>query len=212
MPSPQLREFLGEASTAYAEQLKSDSDAQDYLTNTRNLSADKQAYFRLGSVVDPLPGHEKYAGTISIPYLTRTGVVGMKFRNLNPDAKAKYLNLPKQPVRLFNPEALFSPKPYIAICEGEMDTMTAHGRMLPAIGVPGVDGWQAWFDRPLTGYDAVYVLADNDDAGQGMKFAEFVAERLENVRVVPMPKGHDVNSFVAAEGYSALLNKIGIEA
>jgi DNA primase len=209
VPSKQSREFLGEACTAYQQQLT--AEAREYLTTVRNLSADRQAFFRLGYVDDPLPGHEKYAGRIAVPYLTRSGVVMIKFRSLN-DAKPKYLNLSGQPTRIFNPAALFSHKPYIAICEGEFDAMTAHSQQLPAIGVAGVDAWQSYFDRPLAGYDAVYVLADNDDKGQGIGFAEMVADRVDNVRIIPMPEGHDVNSFVGAEGYSALLDRIGLKA
>lgn len=192
------------------EQLAGADHAREYLTTSRNLSEDRQAYFHLGYVDDPLPGHEKYAGRITIPYRTRAGVVSIKFRVLPPNDGPRYLNLSGQPPRIFNPEALFSAKPYVAVCEGEFDTMTAHSQILPAIGVAGVDSWQPWFDRPLTGYDAVYVLADNDDKGQGIAFAEKVADRVENVRIIPMPSGHDVNSFVAEQGYQALLDKIGV--
>lgn len=212
VPSKQLRALLDEASTAYADQLQGEEGtaAREYLTDTRALSADRQAFFKLGYVSEPLPGHEKYAGRIAVPYLTAAGVVNIKFRALPPADKPKYLNISGQPPRIFNPAAFFNPRPYIAICEGEFDTITAHGQRLPAIGVPGVDGWQPWFDRPLRGYDAVFVLADSDDNGQGIAFAEMVADRIENTRIIPMPEGHDVNSFVAANGYEALLERIGI--
>jgi DNA primase len=177
---------------------------------TRGLSPDKQAFFRLGYVNNPVPGHDKFTGRIVIPYLTRTGVVGMKFRALGDTDGAKYLNLPRQATRIYNPEAFFSDKPYIGICEGEIDAMTAHNRLLPAVGLPGVSQWQEWMDRPFAGYETIYVLADNDDKGQGKKFGEEIEERLENVRVILMPEGHDVNSFVAAEGHTALLERIGI--
>lgn len=207
--SEQQREFLDTALTEYQDQLGQDDAAQDYL-RTRGLSADKQAYFRLGYVSDPVPGHEKFKGRIVIPYLTRNGVVGMKFRALDPEAKAKYLNLPRQAPRIFNPEAFFSDKPYIAICEGEMDAMTAHSRLLPAVGMPGVSSWEEWFSRPFAGYEVIYVLADNDDKGQGAKFADELSERLENVRTILMPPGEDVNSFVIKEGHEALLGKVGL--
>lgn len=178
---------------------------------TRGLSGDKQAYFKLGYVNDPIPGHEKFVGRIVIPYVTRAGVVGMKFRAIEDDAKAKYLNLPRQQPRIFNPEAFFSPKPYIAICEGEIDAMTAHSRILPAVGLPGVSSWQEWFARPFDGYETIYVLADNDDKGQGQQFADEIAERLDNVRTILMPEGHDVNSFVNNHSHAALLDRAGIK-
>jgi DNA primase len=136
----------------------------------------------------------------------------MKFRAIEDDVKAKYLNLPKQPPRIFNPEAFFSDKPYIAICEGEIDAMTAHSRLLPAVGLPGVSSWQEWFERPFAGYEAIYVLSDNDDKGQGAQFAEEIAERLDNVRITPMPDGMDVNTFVNNHSHAALLARLGIES
>lgn len=196
----------------YQEQLKDDDDAQAYLSQTRGLSAAKQAYFRLGVVNEPVAGHEFYRGRIVIPYLTRAGVVGMKFRDQTGQANAKYLNLPRQAARIFNPEAFFSDKPYIAISEGEIDAMTAHSRVLPTVGMPGVSSWQEWFMRPFDGYECIYVLSDNNDKGQGTAFAEEIAERLDNVRITPMPDGHDVNSFVKDHGHEALLSRLGLKS
>lgn len=196
------------ALTEYQDQLATDDAAQDYLRN-RGLSADKQAYFRLGFISDPVPGHEKFSGRIVIPYLTRNGVVGMKFRAIE-DRKDKYLNLPRQAPRIYNPEAFFSDKPYIAICEGEIDAITAHSRLLPSVGLPGVSSWQEWFSRPFNGYEVIYVLADNDDKGQGAKFADELSERLENVRTILMPEGMDVNTFVSENNHDALLERVGI--
>jgi DNA primase len=210
VPSKQSREFLAAASAAYMDQLANANHAQDYLKN-RGLSADRQAFFKLGYVNDPLPGHESYAGRIAIPYVTRSGVVGFKFRSLSEGKdKFKYLYPTGQATSIFNPEAFFHPRPYIAVCEGEIDTMTAHGRMLPAVGFPGAKAIKPWFWKPLAGYDAVYILADGDDNGESMAWANHIAEYVENTRIIPMPTGHDVNSFVTENGYDALLDKIGI--
>jgi DNA primase len=206
--SEQQKAFLDTALTEYQDQLSQDDAAQDYLRN-RGLSADKQAYFRLGYINEAVPGHEKFTGRIVIPYLTRAGVVGMKFRAIE-DRKDKYLNLPRQAPRIFNPAGFFSDKPYIAICEGEIDAMTAHSRLLPAVGLPGVSSWQEWFARPFIGYETIYVLADNDDKGQGAKFADEIAERLENVRTILMPEGMDVNKYVTENSHDALLERVGI--
>jgi DNA primase len=63
----------------------------------------------------------------------------------------------------------------------------------------------------IRGYKAVYVYADNDDQGTGLeKFAEPLAGMIENARVILMPKGHDVNSFVQENGYDALKELIGV--
>lgn len=211
IPSLKQKEYLGTALTAYADQLSRDESALDYLTSQRNLSAAKLQYFNLGFVADPLPGHEMFKGRIAIPYKTRAGVVGFKFRALSPDAKAKYLYPTGQQHSIFNPEAFFSPKPHIAICEGEIDAMTAHSQLLPAVGMPGVSSQKPWFTRPFQGYETIYVLADTDDKnGEGLAFAEDLASKLQNVRIIPMPTGHDVNSYVSAEGYESLIERIGL--
>ena len=60
----------------------------------------------------------------------------------------------------------------------------------------------------LAGYRAVYVLADNDDKGQGNTFAEKVAVQVRNSRIVLMDAGHDVNSFYVANGAGSIKAKI----
>lgn len=194
----------------YQSQLFADDDAMEYLTTARGFSRDRLQYFRLGYVANPHDVEfEDFKGRIVIPYLTRAGVVGMKFRDITGEAKAKYLNIRHQPPRIFNPEAFFSGKPYIAICEGEMDAMTTHCQRLPAVGFPGVDAWQPWFPRCFEGYERVYMLADTDDKeGQGVRFAHKIADNIENVVIAPMPEGHDVNSFVLEFGQEALIERI----
>jgi len=112
--------------------------------------------------------------------------------------------------RIFNPEAFFDPRPYICICEGEMDAITATQAGLPAVAIPGVARWDSYLVRCFDGYDAVYVLADNDDAGQGEEFAETLCREIPNARQVMMPEGHDVNSFYCEAGGPALYERLGI--
>lgn len=208
--SPQRREYLENALTEYQSQLQGDDDALEYLMTERGLSRDRLLYFRLGYVASPHDVEfEDFQGRIVIPYLTRAGVVGMKFRDVSGESKAKYLNIRGQPARIFNVEAFFSGKPYIAVTEGEIDAMTAHCRRLPTVGMPGVDSWQPWFSRPFEGYERVFMLADSDDKeGQGIRFANKIAAEVENVVIAPMPKGHDVNSFVLEYGHDALIERI----
>jgi hypothetical protein len=58
------------------------------------------------------------------------------------------------------------------------------------------------------GYQHVYILADNDDKGQGATFAEKVAASVPNSRIVLMPAGHDVNSFYAVNGEGSVRARI----
>jgi DNA primase len=163
---------------------------------------------------------------ISIPYLTRSGVVTIRFRRIGDGDGPKYRSVPGDPPRIYNPNALLVPSEYIAICEGEIDTVTAHeagmraahgraadlGVSLPAVGVAGVSAFKSYFARCFKGYKAVFMLADGDDKGQGMEFAEKLAEQIKNLRICPMPAGHDVNSFVLANGPEALLDLLEITA
>lgn len=203
MPERNLRTFLDRATTTYYEALRNHPRAVEYLRDERGLSGDNVRFFRLGVVADPLPGHERYQGRIAIPYLTATGTVLMRFRALD-DGGPKYLTeTGADDARLFNPADLSRPEPFIAVCEGEIDAITAHQAGIPAVGVSGVSKWRPFFNRVFAGYAQKFVLADGDDAGQGVEFADKVAAKIGG-RVIPMPSGHDVNSYVKAEGPDAL--------
>lgn len=112
--------------------------------------------------------------------------------------------------RLFNPSALLVPGPIVAIAEGEFDAMTATQAGIPTVGIAGVGAWRDVFARCFKGYRTVFVLADNDDKGQGEQFAEKVASQIENALVVRMPNGHDVNSFTLENGPEALRERMGL--
>jgi DNA primase len=206
---------LALAVETYQAQLAADSAGVAYL-QSRGLSKDSATYFRLGAVRSPILelGHEPYAGMLCIPYLTPAGPVSLRFRAL-PDADGqvigpKYRSMPGDMPRLFNPSALLQPGPYVAICEGEFDTMTAVQAGIPAVGAAGVSSWRPAFSRAFRGYRKVFILADSDDKGQGMAFGEKLADEIENAVIVPMPLGHDVNSFVLEQGPEALRERLGL--
>jgi DNA primase len=135
----------------------------------------------------------------------------VRFRRLGDGDGPKYRSVPGDPPRIFNANALLVPSDHIAICEGEFDAMAATLAGIPAVGIAGVSAWKSYFARCFKGYRAVYILADHDDKGQGMEFAEKVAEQIKNARISPMPAGHDVNSFVLANGPEALLDQLEIK-
>jgi hypothetical protein len=172
------------------------------------------ARFQLGFVADPLPGHEQYRGFLAIPYLRWSAdkewsVVSMRFRCVEDHehtGHGKYMTVAGDRPRLYNTLALLRPSPVVAITEGEFDAITAQVCGLPAVGVPGVQAWQPHFREPFLGYRDVFVLADGDDAG--LKFANAVAGTLPNAKVIPMPAGSDVNSFVGKQGKEALLERV----
>jgi DNA primase len=201
------------AVTTYQSQV--DIGAVSYLTS-RGLSKDSAISFRLGVVKDPLSelGHEPYRGMLCLPYLTPAGPVSLRFRAL-PDSEGqitgpKYRTMPGDMPRLFNPSALLASGPYVAICEGEFDAMTAVQAGIPAVGAPGVSSWKPAFSRAFRGYRKVFILADSDDKGQGLQFGEKLAGEIENAVLVPMPAGHDVSSFVLEQGAEALRERLGL--
>ncbi|MDG9711130.1 toprim domain-containing protein [Streptomyces sp. DH10] len=212
VPEPALRSFLEEATARYEAALHGPAGihAEEYLTN-RGLSEDSVRSLRLGYVENPLPGHESAHGYISVPYLTRAGIVSVRFRRIGDGEGPKYRSVPGDPPRIYNANALLEPSDFIAICEGEFDTAITRQVGIPAVGIAGVSAWKDYFARCFKGYKAVYILADADDKGQGMEFAEKVAPQINNARISPMPGGHDVNSFFLESGGAALLDRLEIK-
>lgn len=214
VPSKSQKDFLGSAAAQYAADLAVHGAAQAWLMK-RALSEASARSFQLGVVANPLPSHEQYRGRLAIPYLTLSGVCGMAFRCLEShDCKeahggTKYLYSKGDSRRMFNTPALDTQSPWIAICEGEMDTIAATQAGVPAVGVPGVTNWQRYWARCFKGFDTVYILADADDVGQGSEMAKKIESHVPQARTILMPQGHDVNSLIIEQGPEALIARIG---
>jgi DNA primase len=110
---------------------------------------------------------------------------------------------------IYNVMALTSNVDTIYVCEGEFDTISAVQAGLPAIGIPGANSWQSVYGRLLR-FRRVVILADNDDHGEGMKFAETVQSSTRGARIVLMPQGEDVNSFLVKNGEEELRKHVGL--
>lgn len=155
---------------------------------------------------------------LAIPYLRPAGAkytATIRFRCIEDHSckdagHGKYYSLPGDRPRLYNTKALIGGSPYVAIAEGEMDALAAVACGIPAVGVAGVSGWREHFAPAFLGYETVFILADSDDAGQGIEFADKVASQLPNAKVIPMPDGHDVNSLYISSGRDAIRNLIGL--
>ena len=200
--SPSQKQFLIKAAHQYAMTIEK---ALPYLAE-RGLSQEAANQFHLGVVEDPLPSHEQYLGRLSIPYITRTGVVDIRFRTLK-DEEPKYLGLPNAETTLYNVEALFKAKNYICICEGEMDTITmASHTSHPTVGAPGATAWKKFYHRVFEDYETIIVLADGDDAG--MEFGKRIQRTLNNTRILQMPLGEDVNSVFRKHGEQFISKRI----
>lgn len=161
---------------------------------------------RLGVVLDPLTGHEAYTNRLAIPYLTRSGVVDIRFRSLGVE-EPKYMGLSGATTHLYNVNAFFKASSFICICEGEIDTITLDLVCgLPAVGVPGVNNWKKHYTRLLADFDHVFLFADGDNAGH--EFSKSLARELSNLTTIQMPEGEDVNSIYRSEGADFFKEKI----
>ena len=179
----------------------------DYLAS-RGLSYDLADGEMLGYVENPLPGQEQFRGRLSIPYVTRAGVVNLKFRALDAEASPKYLNLPGFETNLYRVESFFTAVDFLAVAEGELDALSLASAGIPAVGVPGVTAWKSYYRRCFEDYPRIYAFADGDVPGSD--FANFLAREIK-ARPIYMPKGEDVNSVLVKEGPEYLRSKISHE-
>lgn len=209
--SAQRRALLAQATERYAGTY-SGSPADEYLAG-RGLSERTAASFQLGYVENPIEGHERFSGRLAIPYLTPAGVVGMRFRKLVllEDDDEKYSQEKAVRTGLYNVLDLHKSEPWIAVCEGELDTMVMSALVgVPAVGIPGVDHWStngSTWARLLQDYDTVFVCVDPDKAGR--KIQGDIARRVENPVVIELPA--DVNDTVIKHGAPWVLEKMGLD-
>lgn len=209
--SASRRAFLQEATSNYHASMPNSPAAE--LLEARGLAEDVGP-FRLGYVAEPLPGHEMYRGRLAIPYLrngpTGWSVVSIRFRCSKLRCKcpdhAKYLSVAGDEPWIYNTPVMLRDTQSIAICEGELDAISATISGVAAVGIPGVETWEPYFRDLFLGYETVFVLADGDSAG--MKFATTVAKSLPNSKIVPCADGEDVNSEMIAKGRDYILRKV----
>ncbi|MCZ4097328.1 MULTISPECIES: toprim domain-containing protein [unclassified Streptomyces] len=208
-PSKQRIAFLDQAATTYHQQLAAGTPAALHL-ESRGLTWDSARYFRLGYVGSPISGHERYAGMLAIPYINMQGVVAIRYRCLaGHDCKelghGKYTREPGDEAKIYNIKTLTLNVRRIAVCEGEIDTMTAWQCGIPTIGVSGAQNWKPLFHRHIRGYEEVVNLADGDDAG--LKLADTIMGKNEHASLAQMPQGSDVNKYYIDHGAEALKTK-----
>jgi len=195
------KELLGIASEKYAENI---SQAYDYL-RSRGITQEAARLARFGVVVEPEPGHEAYVGRLSIPYITKTGVVDLRFRSLNPAVEPKYMGLTGAETKMYNVLDIDKATEWIGVCEGELDTLTLSACVgIPCVGVPGANSWKKHYTRLLADFERVYVFADGDQPGT--EFARGLARELP-VTIVQFPDGEDVNSAYVKYGVDYIREK-----
>jgi DNA primase len=205
MASNAQSKLLMEAAQRYAQEISPEAIVA---LAERGISEQVAARFQLGTITDPINGHEMYDGWISIPYITAGNYcVGFKFRRLD-DAKPKYGSPTGQKAHLYNVTDVLIQSPYIVVCEGELDTVITSGMVgIPADGLPGVQAWKPHYAKLFNGYDTVYIVGDNDikedGSNPGMEFAKRVANEIFNSQIVTLPPGMDINDYYLAHGAEA---------
>ena len=209
MLSQEQKVLLTETAARYYEALN--AETASYL-KSRGISKEVAATFLLGTVTDAAPGHEHAVGALSIPYLTKAGVVGIKFRKTD-GGQPKYIWPTGQKIGMFNVNDLSLDTETMCICEGEIDTIILSGMCgIPAVGVAGVTQWKDWFPMMLEGYKRVFVFADNDvkedGRNPGMELAKRIKEDLHSAVVVNLPENKDVNDMFLREGADWFKEKI----
>jgi DNA primase len=163
---------------------------------------------RLGVVAEAEIGHEQFTGRLSIPYITKTGVVDLRFRSLNPAVEPKYMGMTGAETKMYNVLDIERAGDFIGICEGEIDTLTLSSLVgIPCVGVPGANSWKKHYTRLLADFERVFVFADGDQPGK--EFATSLARELP-VTIIQLPDGQDVNSMYVQEGSSYFHQKVGI--
>jgi DNA primase len=196
------KELLAKATDKYSESIHL---AEDYL-RLRGIPLEVARLARLGVVEEPEIGHEAFQGRLSIPYITKSGVVDLRFRSLNPAVEPKYMGLTGAETKMYNVLDVEKASDWIGVCEGELDTLTLSGCIgIPCVGVPGANSWKKHYTRLLADFERVFVFADGDQPGR--EFASSLARELP-VTIVNLPDGEDVNSIYVSEGPDYLISKV----
>lgn len=211
MPSPRQLKSLEKATTLYEAEL---IQAAAYLRG-RGIGAATAKVARLGVVDSPEPGHEHAKGRLSIPYMNKVGVIGLKFRCLEGhDCKAegcpKYIIPNGQETYVYGVLDADADVDTLHVTEGELDRLVLKQVLgEPVIGWPGSSVWEPHHGWHFKGWARVLLWPDGDKAGQDMtrKFRK----EVQNFESVPMPSGHDVNSLFLEMGAEAIKRLAGME-
>ena len=183
----------------------------------RGISEQVANQFSLGTIVDPINGHEAFEGWLCIPYFTALGDVSIvKFRRLD-DGKPKYGSPMGQQSHLFNVADVTKASSRIVVCEGELDTIVVSGVLnMPAVGVPGVQAFKPHFARLLGGYQNVFICGDNDvkedGSNPGAEFNRRVMSEVMNGTIVSLPQNMDITDYYLANGYDATRHLLGVSS
>ena len=210
-PVPVSRVEALETILRHAEKRYEESpQAKEYVAS-RGLTEASRAMFRLG-VGGPDAG--ALEGMLLIPYLGPNGrpvqIRGRCFECGTGSCVGhpKYRGMAGDTTKLFNSRVIkLNPSsPELHIAEGEVDVMSLTQCGLMAVGIPGVNNLKRHHLTLISGFDTVYVWADNDAPGEGL--ANAVLEAVPWAHRVHIPDG-DVNTTLMRRGEDGVRERIG---
>jgi hypothetical protein len=186
MHSNEQTKSLLQAVTRYAEGLDEASVA--YL-NGRGISKDVAEQFSLGTVTEPINGHEQFIGWLSIPYFSAMGIcTSVKFRRID-EGKPKYGQPLGQKLHIYNVSDVLVDSGFIA-------------------------AWKPFYSKLFGGFDKIFILGDNDikedGTNPGAEFSRRVASEVMNSQIVQLPQGMDVNEYYLTNGAESVRELLGV--
>lgn len=147
-------------------------DVARYLA-ARGIDREVASTFRLGTVTDPIPGHERFEGMLAIPYMLNSGdVMQMRFRCIEDHEHSehyhgKYNSVKDARPSLYNVGVLDRMDGQdLHATEGEGDAWILTKLGFPTVAVPGAHLWQPHFRSVLAGPNRIWIWGDPDDAGR----------------------------------------------
>lgn len=212
VPSRLHKDSLEAATMTYERNV---DDLASYLQG-RGIGREAACAQRLGHVCEPAPGHERFVGMMSIPFLTPGGVMAMKFRRIDDSDGPKYDGPSGQSARLFNAGLLaHTDSDTVLICEGELDAVVGtHALGVPSVGRPGGGTWLEHWGRCFADFDRILIVADNDDkedgSNPGLKSAKKVQSMIPESQLVLPPLGLDLGEWVLESGVDEVRRAIGL--
>lgn len=138
----------------------------------------------------------RYRNSVAIPYLNPDGSVRtIRFRYLSPH-KYKYDGFKGHNIHLYN--VAHTTSPYIWLCEGEFDSLILTQMGLPAVGIPGSNGFKPDWKYLFINAERINLVFDSDEAGErgANRIASILGDVvLGDLRITRLPSGLDVTDM-----------------
>jgi DNA primase catalytic core len=137
-------------------------------------------------------------GYIVLPVMKAGSPVDLQGRAFpESPGKPKYCNLPGERRHLYGEDALAGP--WVLLCEGILDAMSAELLGLPACAALGVNGFKPRWTARFRRCRRVYVCFDRDAQGRAAEVACMFGTRGRVVQLPPVLGPHgDLNDLVAS--------------